>query len=74
MCTKQCRTGRLEPIGRHKLGIASYEYSRCVDCGADFPHAAGTRETAYAVCNGAPLSLCPYCRPDSKPFCRGRGL
>jgi hypothetical protein len=59
------KTGALRHIGEHKLGLAWYHYWRCVDCGSDY--AAGR-------CNGHEIGLCPWCRPDSKPWTNGRGL
>lgn len=59
------RTGRLEPLGEKRLGGQRCHYWRCVDCGSDYP---GAR------CNGQSIGICPWCRPDSRPWQNGRGL
>lgn len=42
--------GRLVFIGAQKLGLASYYYWRCADCGMDYPD---------GFCNGKRIWICP---------------
>lgn len=54
-------------IGFHKLGVEKIEFSQCIECKTDFPHATSVaslywdRRTPTAMCNGKPISTCPYC-------------
>lgn len=59
------KTGALLSQGMQKLGTQTHYYWRCVDCETDF---------AGCACNGHPIELCPWCRPDSKAWTNGRGL
>lgn len=61
--------GTLESIGQHKLGHVVYEYSRCLDCGTEYPHLDG-----LPSCNGHTIGRCPWCREDSAPYQNGRGI
>lgn len=63
------KTGTLVYDGYHPLGLDSHHFSKCVDCDGIYPHLDGVIK-----CNGATITLCPYCRPDSEPFKNGRGL
>lgn len=65
------KTGKLVSIGRQQLGYATIEHYKCVDCETTYP---ASSSDAIAVCNSIEIDLCPYCRPDSKPFTHGRGL
>lgn len=60
---------RLQYTGTAKLGMTTYEWMRCYECGASYPVIDG-----QAKCNGAAITKCPYCRPDSEPWKYGRGL
>lgn len=54
---------------RYTVGM-HYE---CVDCGTSFPiKEKGASNTA--LCNGFTITLCPWCRPDSKQWKNGRGI
>jgi len=67
--------GELEYIGRKPLGYIQLEYYKCKDCGTEFPSTPRScEEGAKAMCNNTPINVCPWCRPDSKPFTKGRGL
>lgn len=58
-------TGKLEyTMGMH------YE---CVDCGTSFP-INENGEPNTLLCNDFVITLCPWCRPDSKPYHYGRGI
>lgn len=48
--------GYLRDIGIHNLGLDSYRYSRCNDCGTDYPHIDGV-----VKCNGFTITACPWC-------------
>jgi len=83
------KTGRLERspyAGR--LGINGPSvYYHCVDCGSEFPvldhvptsYSGFVASVEYELrdgtpsCNGHKITLCPWCRPDSKQFMYGRG-
>lgn len=62
------KTGRLVYDGQRNLGIHSFEWMKCVDCLSVYPLINGV-----ASCNRTSISLCPWCRPDSRPNCYGRG-
>lgn len=64
-------TGRLVFQHTKPLGLwETFEWYVCVDCGTDYP-----RERGGAIsCNGKVIYLCPWCRPDSKPWKNGRGI
>ena len=51
-------------------------YYSCVDCGTIYPAAEGlvAEISELAMCNGYSIKLCPWCRPDSKPWMKGRGI
>jgi hypothetical protein len=59
------KTGILDFVGEKRLGVNAHQYFRCRDCHTDY---------AAARCNGRQIDLCPWCRPDSKPWTNGRGL
>jgi hypothetical protein len=65
---EKAKTGELIPVGHRMLGFASYDYYQCVDCGTEFPVVNGNIR-----CNSHHISVCPWCRPDSKPWANGRG-
>ena len=46
------------------------EYFKCVDCDAGF--AKGPLNN-YILCNQNKITVCPWCRPDTKPNMYGRG-
>ena len=68
------KTGRLEPIGQHKLGaFMVLPFHRCVDCGTEYPEYTATendeewramlgREPGI-YCNGQRITACPFCAP-----------
>lgn len=75
MMTTEAKTGRLKKLehtGRHDH--AHYE---CVDCGTRYPVLVEYDEewntTQTIKCNGHPITLCPWCRPDSEPWKNSRG-
>lgn len=59
---QQHQPGTLEPIGRRRLGQATYDYSRCLDCGTEYPHLKG----GLPSCNGRPIGRCPWCESGPK--------
>ena len=65
--TLPAKTGRLIDIGILNADcFSAFRYYECVDCGTRYPDAR---------CNGKETGgLCPWCRPDSKPWTNGRGL
>lgn len=63
------KTGRLKSKGWGKLSGQRVEVFECEDCTTRF-----TREPSRSMtCNGHVIDLCPWCRPDSKPWTKGRG-
>jgi len=53
-----------------RLGIAGpNEHWTCPTCSTTFPVIGGAIR-----CNGHTITLCPWCRSDSAPWTRGRGL
>lgn len=62
------KTGKLVYDGRKNLGFVAYDWYKCVDCLSVYPSTGG-----HPICNRTPITLCPWCRPDSKPNCYGRG-
>lgn len=67
------KTGRLVYDGRANLGTTAYEWMKCVDCHSIYPIIAYPLLGERASCNRTPITLCPWCRPDSSPNCYGRG-
>lgn len=61
-------TGKLEDQGEKSYGLEKLRFFQCVDCETNYPVIDGV-----AICNGAAIELCPWCRPDSKPWQKGRG-
>ena len=41
---------------------------KCCDCGTEYPFI-----NERIRCNGHEITLCPWCREDSKPWTNGRG-
>lgn len=62
------RTGALRYIGERPLGLDRYRWSECIDCHSLYPHIDGR-----VSCNGRAITLCPWCRPDSRTWQAGRG-
>jgi DNA-directed RNA polymerase subunit RPC12/RpoP len=62
------KTGKLIAEGQGRTGNLVLQYYKCVDCGTSFPEIDGEIR-----CNRAPIVVCPYCEPNSKPFKNGRG-
>lgn len=62
---------------------ASFQYT-CKDCKTPYPvnterSIAGialipNARIGEALCNGRGIDLCPWCRPDSRPWKHGRGI
>lgn len=50
--------------------LGKFGFFECVDCGSRYRKASD----GHIKCNDANITLCPWCRPDSKPFKYGRGL
>lgn len=65
---EKVKTGRLVAEGQGRTGAIVLQYYKCVDCQTSFPEIDGEIR-----CNRAPIVVCPYCEPDSKPFKNGRG-
>ncbi len=53
--------------------VAGFQYE-CVDCHTTYPMNHDIKVKEKASCNGHKISLCPWCRPDSKPWLAGRGI
>ena len=66
--TEKQKTGRLISIGIKKYCNIKYEFRACVDCGTEYIVMGGR-----LMCNDHEISLCPWCRPDSRPWFAGRG-
>ena len=64
------KTGKLIFESRKPLGLdAAQDYYECVDC-----HTLYRKPDNQPIqCNGHNIALCPWCRPDSKPWINGRG-
>ena len=60
--------GQLKETGIKKYGLKNEVFSQCQDCGTEFIHNGLT-----AFCNGKYITMCPWCRSDSKPWTNGRG-
>lgn len=58
------KTGQL----RYFSEVKRTTYLECVDCLTVYQTIQGATR-----CNGHVISLCPWCRPDSKPYTNGRG-
>ena len=61
-------TGKLEQI--------SNRLYRCIDCKTEFiyiPEDVNPLDSEGIRCNGYKITLCPWCRPDSKQWTDGRG-
>ena len=71
---KYCRvndvtTGKLVKVNIQPPAYFGAEYNwQCVDCGTLYPVLIGRIR-----CNGTTIYLCPWCRPDSRPWRYGRG-
>lgn len=53
-----------------RLGIAGPDtHYTCITCGTSYPQINN-----FIRCNGAAITLCPWCRADSAPWKHGRGL
>lgn len=65
----QTTTGELKPMH-------GSTYYSCVDCKTTYPAADGliAEISKLAMCNSHPIKVCPWCRPDSKPWMNGRGI
>lgn len=62
--------GTLINLVPKRLGIdGPNQWHRCITCGTEFPEIGGEIR-----CNGHTIDLCPFCRTDSRPWSRGRGL
>lgn len=69
------KTGEIVYDGHNSLsgsgGNNWIAWFRCVDCGTTFP---GIGDDDRPKCNGHTIDKCPWCRPGSKPWTKGRGL
>lgn len=64
------RRGELVEDGVKALGMeGGFLWFRCLDCGTTFPMIGG-----LIMCNGHSIAVCPWCRPDTKPWIAGRGV
>lgn len=62
-------TGKLIDRGLKSYGFdEKIQFFECVNCESNYPVIAGE-----ISCNGVVIELCPWCRPDSKPWTNGRG-
>ena len=59
---------KLEPAGALNE-VFNKNFYECMDCGTVYCEGA----PGWAKCNGKTIGLCPWCRPDSKPWENGRG-
>jgi len=59
-------TGKLELVIAHEN--TNQKVMVCVDCKTQFY----TKDVKVS-CNGYMITLCPWCRPNSKPWQHGRG-
>jgi uncharacterized protein CbrC (UPF0167 family) len=67
------KTGELKFVGNFKMGGPSqpyYPYFECIDCGQQYPDLGPGVSCNYELIG----MLCPWCRPDSKPWTNGRGM
>lgn len=62
-------TGELKPTS---IGVNYY----CIDCNTIYPPVGSVAASVLglAMCNGHPINVCPWCRPDSRPWMNGRGV
>ena len=62
--------GDYEIVRREKNRIVSvsgyFDFYECTDCGTSYICFGG-----IPYCNGVEISLCPWCRPDYRPFHNG---
>lgn len=63
----------LVDIGYHKYGLFHMRFSRCTDCGTEYPHTTGVTllyggydQTPGPMCNGKPILACG-CRVSQEP-------
>jgi hypothetical protein len=66
-------TGQLKPDKKHRSLFV------CVDCNTTYPEIMYFDRIDDRVkwgirCNGHTITLCPWCKPDSKPWINGRGI
>jgi hypothetical protein len=59
-------TGRLKYLTEYAAD--GHDLYRCLDCRTVYPVISGKIR-----CNGHVIRLCPWCRPDSRPWTSGRG-
>lgn len=67
------KTGKLKYTGLVSFNGALYLKMKrweCIDCKTEF---FGYINRDNPDCNGVEIDLCPWCRPDSKPWKNGRG-
>jgi hypothetical protein len=68
------KTGNLKYAGRAFFNGNVYlktDRWECVDCKTEFIRNPNADKPN---CNGVKIDLCPWCRPDSKPWKNGRGI
>lgn len=72
------KSGALRYMGEKPYGACqTLPFYKCVDCGTEFPEIKNLEvfpPTVAIKCNDADINLCPWCRPDSKPWTNGRGV
>lgn len=73
--------GELQKIGHKRFGHESMDFYQCKDCSTEFPQLQIRTFDTYSqeiitmkviACNGHGITICPWCREDSKPWHYGR--
>jgi len=60
---------KLNPVWFQGLKMY-FSFFVCIDCGTMY-----RKDEVHGIqCNGASITKCPWCRPDSKPWKNGRGI
>ena len=62
--------GELRPIFDSRL---KHINTTCIDCNTEYYVCRNIDDTTETTCNGHTITLCPWCREDSKPWKNGRG-
>lgn len=63
-------SGKLISVGIKMSCNKRTEFFACVDCKTEYPRYF----YGSIMCNGHVITKCPWCRTDSKPWYKGRGL
>lgn len=57
--------GELHHIGRRSLGLETYHYYQCADCGTEYQAINGRYDNIR--CNGFAITHCPWCCEAGNP-------